>query len=242
MAIPVPQGGNGGTPFAKVLRIGDQLVGAFAGSANRQKRKFGDSKTLLYKSDGTTPLLEEVIHFIAMPGTTAVTGNVEKEETKPITPGEHVRFSVSGFKWGQVIDARKSLPAFAGFAAGQTCSSDVYTFKLVGYSAATENPAGAQAAGLTVVDGRIVMATEDEHEKWVLNQVRKNASANAAHEFEVTIRRIDQAAEKKWEQLADELYLTKPWERTESADGSTPEYAPAGPHPADARVPEDEPF
>lgn len=217
MAIATPTAGAGAAPFAKVIRIGDQLVGAFAGSHQRQKRKFGDPNVKLTKPDGR-PLLEEVMYFVAMPGTTAVTGNVEKGDTAPIQPGDHIRYSVSGFRWGQVIEARKTLPAFSGFASGQTVSSDVYTFKLVGYSAATENPAGAQQAGFTVVDGRIIMRSEEDHEKWVLNQVRRNASANAAHEFEVSVRRIDQATEKAWEQAADALFLEKPWEKGATAD------------------------
>ena len=85
------------------------------------------------------------MHFIAMPGTTAKTGSAD-EGFEPITEGDEVRFSVQGFRWGQVIDQRKQLPAHAGFKAGQACSGDVYTIRLAGWSAETKNPQAAEKA------------------------------------------------------------------------------------------------
>lgn len=212
MAIPTDTTGGSGAPFAKLVELGDTLIGACGSDpkhSKRQARDF-DSGEPAVKADGK-PRLEEILHLIAMPGTTARTGDPDNGY-ETVGEGDHVRFALSGFKWGQVIDARKELPAFAGFRVGQTCSSDVYTIRLVGWSAKTENPAGATAAGFTVADGRIVMRTNEDHERWVINQLKKGANTNAGKDLEITVRRIDQNAEKRWEQAADELFLTKPWE------------------------------
>ena len=100
-------------------------------------------------------------------------------------------------------------PAQNGFKAGQPCSGDVYTITLVGYSAETRNPAAAEKAGFTVVDGRIVLRTEEEREKFILHQTRTNAGkTSAAKDFEVTIRRPEHA-DKAYEQAADALFLAK---------------------------------
>lgn len=205
-----------GAPFAKFAEIGQQLVGAFAsdpGKSRRQMRNF-ESKAPLFRDDGK-PRLEEIMHFVAMPGTTAGTG--ELEALHPIEPGAHVRFSVSGWKWGQVIEARKQLPAYNGVEAGKPASGDVYTITLVGFSAETKNPAAAEAAGFTVVDGRIILRTQDEKDRYVLAQSKKGGNTNPAKDFEITIRR-PRPDEKPWEQAADELYLTKPWEHVPATD------------------------
>lgn len=237
MAIAAPT--TTSTPFAKLVKLGDTLVGAWAGSGVRQQQNY-ESQTPRFKADGSK-LLEEINHFIAMPGTTAVTGNVDKGDLAPITPGDHVRYAVSGYKWGQVIDARKNLPAFAGFSAGQICSSDVYTFRLAGWSVATENPTGAQAAGFTVVDGRIVMRTEEELQNYVVARAKQGQPATVGKDIEITIRRIDQAAEKVWEQQADQLYITEPWKAAAESTADTP--APATPATnADGNAWAEEPF
>lgn len=216
--------GGSGLPFVKFNSIGDTLVGAFASSpkeCKRQQQDF-DSKKPKFKDDGILPALEEVMWFIAMPGTTAKTGNAEKG-FEDIEPGDEVRYSVSGWKWGQVIDARKALPAANGFKAGQPCSGDVYSIALVGYSAETRNPAAAEKAGFTVVDGRIILRTEDEHEKFILHQTRTNAGkTSAAKDFEVTIRRPEHA-DKAYEQAADALFLAKPWEKQLASIGAAGE-------------------
>lgn len=207
----IPAQTTSSTPFAKLVELGDTLIGAYAGDVTRQRRQFGTGDPML-KADGR-PAKEEIIHLIAMPGTTAKTGS--DESYQPIEPGDHVRYSVNGYKWGQVIDGRKALAAVPQFkvAAGRKASGDVYTFKLIGWSATTENPGAAQAAGFVVVDGRIVMRTDDEHERWVLNQIKKGANTNAGKDFEITVRRSG-PGDATWEAKADELYLTKPWERT----------------------------
>lgn len=199
-----------GAPFAKFAEIGQTLIGAFASDPSKSRRQMlnYETKKPILKDDGS-PRLEEVMHFVAMPGTTAGTGDLEA--LTEIEPGTHVRYSVSGWKWGQVIQARKALPAANGFAAGQPCSGDVYTITLVGFSAETKNPAAAEAAGFTVVDGRIVLRTQDEKDRYVLAQSKKGGNTNPAKDFEITIRRPT-SDEKRWEQAADELYLTKPWE------------------------------
>ena len=210
MAIAADSGAGTGAPFIKFTEHGMTFVGAFAsdpGKSRRQKLNF-DTKKPEWKDDGA-PLLEEVMHFVAMPDTTAGTG--DRDALTQIEPGQHVRFSVSGHKWGQVIDARKALPAANGFAAGQTCSGDVYTITLAGWSAETKNPQAAEKAGFTVVDGRIVLRSQDDKDRYVLAQSRSGGNTNPAVDYEITIRR-PAPGDKRWEQLADELYLTKPWE------------------------------
>jgi hypothetical protein len=208
MAVGIETGT--GTPFAKFVNLGDRLIGAFGShprECTRQAINF-ETRKPAWKSEGV-PLKEEVLWLIAMPGTTAALGNPDSGYT-PIEPGTKIRFAVSGFKWGQVIDGRKNLPAHAGFRAGQLCSGDVYTVELVGWSAETKNPSGAQAAGFTVVEGRIVLKTQDEKDKYVLAQSRNGGNTNPAKDLAITIRRVT-PDEKAWEQLADEMYLAKPW-------------------------------
>ena len=208
--------GGAGAPFAKFNRLGDKLVGAFASHAKesqRQKTKFKTGE-LVYKSGKNgeqVPALEEVMHFVAMPGTTAQVGTVEAGY-EPVEAGTHVRFSVSGFNWGQVIDQRKKLPARAGFKEGEPCSGDVYVIELVGWSVATENPGGAERAGFTVQGNRIVMRTEEEREKYVLHQTRSGGNSNTGKDIVITVRRPSDD-EKRWEQAADELYTQKPWKK-----------------------------
>jgi hypothetical protein len=233
-------------PFAKLVELGDQLVGAWAGAVKRQQRDFETGDPVFKRDDPSKQALEEVNWFIAMPGTTAKLGP-QGGPYETIEPGATVRWSFSGFKWGQVIDARKGLPAVADFKikAGGEASSDVYTIKLIGYSVATENPAGAEKAGFTVVDKRIVMRSEEEREKWVLAMMRQGQkNLNAANDFEVTARRADFTAEAQWVALADELWLSKPWE-AQAAVAEAPIHAADGaPHPAEAAdaEPDEEPF
>jgi hypothetical protein len=211
--------GGGGSPFAKFVDLGDTLIGAF-GSAprecKRQARNF-DTGNPATKDDGS-PRWEEVMYFIAMPGTTAKLGNADAG-FEVIEEGTEVRYSVQGFKWNQVISARNALPPYSGFKAGQACSGDVYTITLCGWSAETKNPAGAEKAGFTVVDGRIVLRTEADREKYILHQARTSGgNTNPAKDFTITIRRPE-AGEKRWEQAADELFDRKPWLRQPATVG-----------------------
>lgn len=223
MAIATDTGG-GGAPFAKLNRLGDKLVGAFASNpreAQRQRRNYESGKPEFKtgKNGEQVPALEEVMHFIAMPGTTAQKGTADTG-FETIEEGTHVCFSVFGWKWGQVIEARKNLPAWNGFKAGQPVSGDVYTIELVGWSAETKNPAGAEKAGFTVVDGRILLRSEADREQYILHQARTNGgNTNPAKDIEITIRR-PLPEEKRWEQAADELYLTKPWAKVSAGGGA----------------------
>lgn len=220
MAIATSSGT--GTPFAKFRDIGDTLVGAHAskpGDCIRQQRDYKTQEPK-FKDDGTTPLKEEVLWLIAMPGTTAGTGDRENGLT-PIEPGDLVRFAVSGYKWGQVIDARKELPAQSGFRLGETATGDVYTITLVGWSAETKNAAAAAKAGFNVVDGRIVLRTQDEKDAYILAQSKAGGNTNPAVDYEITIRRPG-PADKAWEQRADETYLAKPWANQGSASNGVP--------------------
>lgn len=210
-----PAGGSG-APFAKFNRLGDKLIGAFASHAResqRQKTKFKSGEPVFKagKNGEQVPALEEVMHFVAMPGTTAQVGTIEAGY-EPITEGSHVRFSVSGFNWGQVIDQRKKLPARAGFKEGEPCSGDVYVIELVGWSVATENPAAAERAGFTVNGNRIIMRTEEERDKYVLHQTRSGGNSNTGKDIAISVRRPTDD-EKRWEQAADELYAQKPWKK-----------------------------
>lgn len=219
MARAADPGSAGGSPFAKFVDLDDTLIGAF-GSAprecKRQARNF-DTGNPAVKDDGS-PRWEEVMHFIAMPGTTAKTGSAD-EGFEPIADGDEVRFSVQGFRWGQVIDQRKQLPAHAGFKAGQACSGDVYTIRLAGWSAETKNPAAAEKAGFTVVDGRIVLRSQEAKDAFVLAQSRNGGNTNPAKDYEITIRRPG-PADKRWEQAADELFDRKPWQHAPVTAGS----------------------
>jgi hypothetical protein len=223
MAQAAETGVGGGAPFAKFTQIGATFIGAFGGGKQRQKRDYKTGDPLWKDAEKTKPRKEEVMWFVAMPGTTALVG--KEEDLRPIEEGATIRFSVDGFKWGQVIDGRKALPAYSGFAAGTSCSGDVYTFTLVGYSSETENAAAAAKAGFTVSEGRIIMRTPEEHETWVLHRVRNNQNTNAAKDYTVEIRRPT-ADEKRWEQAADALFSSAPWDKVEelvTAGGGRPD-------------------
>lgn len=210
--------GGAGAPFVKFTDLGDTLIGAFGSSpreCKRQARNF-DTGNPAVRDDGR-PVWEEVMYFIAMPGTTAKIGDAE-HGFEAIPEGSEVRFSVQGFKWGRVIDARKNLPPYSGFKAGQACSGDVYTIRLAGWSAETKNPTAAQNAGFTVVDGRIVLRSQEEKDRYVLAQSRSGGNTNPAKDYEITIRRPN-ADEKRWEQAADELFDSKPWARMPATVG-----------------------
>jgi hypothetical protein len=227
MALAADTGTTTGAPFAKFPELGATLVGALGsdiGKSRRQQRNF-TTKQPAVKADGSTPAMEEILHLIAMPGTTAKLGSAESEFT-PIEPGTHVRYAISGFKWKQVIDQRKALPAAFGFGAGVSCSGDVYTIRLVGWSAATDNAAAAQAAGFTVVEGRIVLRSEEDRDKYVLAKSRQGGNTNVAGDFEFAVRRRTEE-EKAWEQKADELFMAKPWEQAATNGDAGPAETPA---------------
>ena len=177
----------------------------------------------MVKDDGK-PAFEEVMWFVAMPGTTARTGTAEAG-FDDIEPMQEVRYSVHGVEVGPGHRGPQGPARANGFKAGQPCSGDVYTITLVGYSAETRNPAAAEKAGFTVVDGRIILRTEEEQEKFILHQTRTNAGkTSAAKDFEVTIRRPEHA-DKAYEQAADALFLAKPWEKQLATVGAGAEDA-----------------
>lgn len=201
-----------GSNYAKLVDLGDKIIGAFGSSPNECRRQMTDftSGEPLVKDNGK-PKLQEVMWFIVMPGTTAKKGNAENGY-EPLEELDTCLYSVDGYKWKQVIDARKALPAANGFKAGQACSGDVYEIELIGWSAEAKNPKAAEAAGFTVRDGRIVMRTVEERTKYVLAQTERGGNTNVAKDIEVTIRRPT-PADKAYEQAADELFLAKPWNR-----------------------------
>lgn len=234
------------SPFAKLVDLGDTLVGAFAGSAQRQIVNFKTRLPEWKDEEKKVPKREEIMHFIAMPGTTAKLGKDETGYT-PIELDTHLRYSASGFKWGQIIEGRKNLPAAHGFVAGQICSSDVYTFSIVGWSASTEGAdvAKAREAGFTIEHNRFILRSQEQKDQYVLARSRKNQPTGVGVDLEIAIRRIALPNEQRWADLADELYDTKPWEGGAGAAGGGGEYVDDGaPHPADtaADEPEEEPF
>jgi len=219
MARAADEGSTGGMPFVKFTKIGDRLVGAFASNVEecrRQQRKFKTGELVWKDEAQTKPALEEVMYFVAMPGTTAHVGADAPPSLSE--PGAHVRFAVQGFKWGQVIDARKTLEPYSGFAAGRPCSGDVYTIELVGRSKETDNPEAARKAGFEVVDGRVVMRNDEDFERWAMSRIRANQDTNAAKDYRITVRRPT-GDEKRWEQEADALFESKPWKSKAMAGG-----------------------
>lgn len=215
MAIAIETSG-GGAPYAKFVNLDDTLIGAYAGSLIKQQTNF-ETKLPALKPDGK-PLKEEVLYLIAMPGTTASTGT-EDAGYRGIEAGAQLRYSVVGFKWGQLIGGRRNLPAANGFAGGQSASGDVITVRLVGWSAETKNPDRAKQAGFTVVDGRIIMRTNDERDAYVLHQSKSGGKTTVAKDFTVEVRRPSQY-DKAFEQAADAWYLSKPWDKATSSAAS----------------------
>lgn len=215
MAIAIETSG-GGAPYAKFVNLGDTLTGAYAGSLIKQQTNF-ETKLPALKPDGK-PLKEEVLYLIAMPGTTASTGT-EDGGYHPIEAGAQLRYSVSGFRWGQLIEALRNLPALNGFAAGQSASGDLISITLIGWSAETKNPDRAKQAGFTVIGDRIVMRTDDERDAYVLHQSKSGGKTTVAKDFTVEVRRPT-AADKALEQAADAWYLSKPWDKATSSAAS----------------------
>ena len=210
MAQAADTGGAGGVPFVKFAKLGDTFIGAFGGGKARQQIDFAKKEPKWKDADGTKPLLEEVMWFSTMPGTTAYTGNIE--DPTPLAVGDIVRYAVGGFKWGQVIDQRRSLPAYAGFPAGTPCSGDVYTIALAGWSTATDAPENARKAGFTVAEGRIVITTQEDKDRYVLARSAKNQPVNLANDFTITVRRPT-PDEKAYEQAGDALFSSAPWDK-----------------------------
>jgi hypothetical protein len=234
MAIATSSAGT--SAFAKFTELGDKVIGALGSDpflSKRQQRDF-DTQRPKFKDDGR-PAMEEILHLIAMPGTTARTGNADSGY-EPIEDGDHIRYALAGFKWGRVIDARKGLPARGGFRAGQSCSGDVYTIELVGWSAETKNAKAAEAAGFTVRDGRVILRSQEEKDRYVLAQSKAGGNTNPAKDIEITIRRPTDA-EKAWEQAADRLFESKPW--VFQANDETSGQAPGNAHAPDF---DEEPF
>lgn len=246
MAQAVDTAGSA-APFVKFRQIGDTLIGAFGGSVQRQQRKWSPDGPgeLLWKrkenpSDPDKPLLEEIFYFVAVAGgCTVVLGN-EDDGFRRIEDREVVRFSVSGFKWNQAINAAKTLPAFRTkpdgspqFAAGKRVTGDMWKITLVGYSADVPGQAAEQvyrAAGLTIVEGRVVMRTEQERTVWANIQIERRQNTNAAKDFEMVCRRVaDQ--ERAYEDAADEVYNARPWEKQEEVVAEQQAPAPKGADP-----------
>lgn len=203
-------------PFAKFANQGDRIVAAYGGRLARQQRNF-DTQEPMFKAD-RKPLMEEVLYLVVMPGTTAVTGALDSPS--PLNPGDEVRFAVSGYKWGQVIDACKNLPAAGEIKAGQRASGDVYEITLSGWSAETKNVNAATAAGFTVVDGRVVLRTQEDKDRYVLAQSKNGGNTNPAKDYTISVRRPT-PAEAEWEAKADELFESKPWKHTGAPSAAT---------------------
>lgn len=225
-------------PFAKLVNLDDQLVGCWAGAQRKQQRDYdtGDPKWKDQPAPNgeRVPMQEEVNWFVAMPGTTAVTGNVEEGDTTDIEPGDQVRFAFSGFRWHNVIEARKQLPAMPNYKIrkGREAVSDVYTVRVVGWSKQVKNAAQAAKDGFTVDDDRVVIRSDDDRKKfvaWLMDH--KVTNLNLAKDLEVTVRRINLPDEQEYDEAADALNVEAPWNRAKSDDApasgggaATPDY------------------
>jgi hypothetical protein len=233
---------GGGAPFAKFVNLGDTLVGAWGGAMQRQAYDYETRKPAYRRDDPTKPLREEINWFVAMDGTTATTGS--DGDFAQITAGSVVRFSFQGYKWNQVINARKELPAMPEFniAKGREAYGDVYTITLSGWSAETKNPDAARRAGFAVAENRIILTSQEQKDQYVLAQSRTGGNTNPAKDLTIMVRRIDLPNEAKWDELADTLASTEPWK----IQASALDVADGAPRPADGPAPafdpEQEPF
>jgi hypothetical protein len=221
-----------GAPFAKLVNLGDTLIGAWGGAQRKQQRDYESGDPKWKDQPGPdlerVPLLEEVNWFVAMPGTTAKTGTAD-DGYGDVAEGDVVRFSFAGFKWHNVIEARKGLPALGNYGVrkGREASSDVYTITLAGWSKETKNPEGAVKAGFTVEAGRIVLRTEEEADRAISMLRKQGGNINLAKDIDITVRRADMDSEKQWADMADELWDSAPW-KAEPVSGPDTEHAAAG--------------
>lgn len=239
-----------GAPFAKLVNLGDQLVGCWGGASRKQQRDYesGDPKWK-DKPDPNgerVPALEEVNWFVALPGTTAHTGNAD-DGFDDIAELDVVRFSFSGFKWHSVIEARKQLPAMEQFKIkkGKEATTDIYTIRLAGWSKQTKNADAARKAGFTVVEDRIIITSDEDADKLVASLRRQGGNTTLAKDLEVTVRRFDPATEQRFVDAADDVWDSEPWKQrsdtqadNDRADGPHDDGAP---HPADV-YDDEEPF
>ena len=164
-------------------------------------------------------------------GTTAVTG--KDDDLSPIRTAR--RRPVRRLRLPLL--ARSSTPARpsrqrTGFQGGGIGLGRRLPDPLVGWSAGTENPAAAEKAGFTVVDGRIVLPLAGGQGQLCPAQSRRGGNTNPAKDVEITIRRPG-PADKAYEQRADEVFLDAPWKKVAVGVGGVS----AANDPAD-----DEPF
>jgi len=100
-----------GIPFIKVTRhIGQRIVGGLVDEEMRQQQKWvnGKAEGLRFKDDGK-PAWELVLTLLVMPGSSAVVVDRDSGDDVPVEAGQLVRVIISGFKWGQYIEARNAL-------------------------------------------------------------------------------------------------------------------------------------
>lgn len=277
MSLPLAVSENTGTtigaPFFKLRNIGDTFIGALGSDpdAKESRRRVQethqvDGKTVrkqdeagnpvyAQKADGK-PKLEEVMHFAAVAGSTATVGS--QDDPTVVEPLEHYRYSVNGFVWGKVIQARQGLPPIAGpdgsiiAQAGQSTCQDIYIFSLTHKSASVDNAteeAQLRAAGLTVEEDngykRVLLPTKETELKRVEVRLGLGLELRAARkEVSVTIRRAnaDAPAEVGAVQAAFQMWENKVWVRpgqdeTDADAGETADAAPDAPAAAAQGVP-----
>lgn len=244
IAVSENVGGAAGAPFFKLRNIGDKFVGALgsdpdARESRRQVRETtqvdgktvtkmdGDGKPVFAtKADGK-PKYEEVMHFAAVAGSTAVTG--PKDDPTPVEPLEHYRFSVNGYVWGKVIDARRNLPPIVTpegqiiAQAGQSTCQDIYTFTLTHKSASVENAAEEaklREAGLVVEEDngykRVILPNKEAELKRVEIRLELGLELRATRkEVGVQIQRAnaENPAEVGAVQAAFQMWQDKVWVR-----------------------------
>lgn len=116
----IEPGGAVGAPVVKFRTIGQTLIGALVDSETRQQYKWknGQADGLAFKEDGK-PALERVIHLLVLPGTTAMrSSDTHPSGYEQLEPGTLARVILKGFKWGQYIEVRKSMPGGRGEKTG----------------------------------------------------------------------------------------------------------------------------
>ena len=249
-----------GAPFFKLWDFGDAFVGALASDPSvaevrrriaKTTQEGGKTVTLrdaagqiVYdtKPDGSFRM-EEVIHLVAIEGSTAWEGTKGSPDAKHVTPGGHYRTSVSKFLWGKVIEARKNLPAVTAgdkvlVGPGESTCQDIYLIAVTHKSAAIESDteqAQLAAAGLKVeVDGqyrRVVIPNKEAQLKWLEIRMGLGLEVRAPRkEIGVKIRRVNPAnpAEVEAVKAAFQLWQDKCWlNGRQDAEAADEEHAPA---------------
>ena len=97
-------------PIVKFRTMGQRIVGGLVDEEMRQQQNWrnGKAEGLKFKDDGK-PARELILTLVTMPGSSAVVVDRDSGDDVPVEAGQLVRVIISGFKWGQYIEARNAL-------------------------------------------------------------------------------------------------------------------------------------